>query len=355
MTDTRSPFSPGLLRHLRPRKVALFRASRIGDFLCATPAFRAIRRAVPEAEITLVGLPLVADLAERSPSLDRFVPFPGMPGIAEQFFDASTALAFLGRMQAERFDLVVQMHGSGVHSNPIALMFGGRATAGFIRSGDRPGRLDAAFEVPDGLPEILRLLALADFLGALPAGEHTEFPLQPRDERVVNAVLRTVRPPLVGLHAGAREASKRWAPERFAAVGNLLAGRFGGTVVILGGPDEIDVARRVAGQLLAPWLDLSGRIGLPSLGGIVRRLGVLVTNDSGPAHVGYAVGTPTVTVYGGTDPDRWRPLAPGPFRFFAHPVSCRPCDHAECPLDRSCLDAVPVEDVADAAAEVMRV
>lgn len=69
-------FTSGLLSRLPepPRKVALVRASRIGDFICATPAFRALRRAMPDAEVTLIGLPLVQELAERSPYIDRVAP-----------------------------------------------------------------------------------------------------------------------------------------------------------------------------------------------------------------------------------------------------------------------------------------
>ena len=117
------PLAPGLLARLPapPRKVALLRASRIGDFLCATPAFRALRAALPGAQITMITLPLLQGLVARSPRLDRYVAFPGFPGIAEQFFDARRTLAFFAAMQAERFDLAIQMQGSGVYSNPFTL------------------------------------------------------------------------------------------------------------------------------------------------------------------------------------------------------------------------------------------
>ena len=135
-------FTPGLLARLpqSPRKVAIVRALRIGDFLLTTPAFRALRAALPEAEITLIGLPFVRELVERSTRLDRFVEFPGFPGLAEQFFDARRALDFFARMQAECFDLAIQMHGSGVYANPFTLMLGARVTAGYVRPGDNPGR-----------------------------------------------------------------------------------------------------------------------------------------------------------------------------------------------------------------------
>ena len=109
------PFAPGLLRRLPapPRTVALLRASRIGDFLCAVPAFRALRATLPEAEIAIITLPLLCELALRSPYLDRVIPFPGFPGIAEQFFDARRCVGFFQEMQAERFDLAIQMQGIG--------------------------------------------------------------------------------------------------------------------------------------------------------------------------------------------------------------------------------------------------
>src|SRR6185312_11485326 len=143
--------APGLLARLpeAPRKVALLRASRIGDFLCATPAFRALRAALPGAEITLITLPLLRDLVEHSPQLDRFVAFPGFPGIAEQFFDARRTGAFLAEMRAERFDLAIQMQGSGVYSNPFTLLLGAHVTTGFIRQRDEPGLLDGALPIPE--------------------------------------------------------------------------------------------------------------------------------------------------------------------------------------------------------------
>ena len=185
------PAAPGLLTRLPepPRKVALLRASRIGDFLCATPAFRALRKALPQAEITMITRPLLRGLVERSPHLDRFIAFPGFPGIAEQFFDARGAVEFFRAMQAERFDLAIQMQGSGVYSNPFILLLGAHATAGFIRRGDGSGRLDAALPIADRGSEARRLLALAAFLGAAPQGEETEFPLWREDHLEAETLL----------------------------------------------------------------------------------------------------------------------------------------------------------------------
>lgn len=349
------PFTPGLLSRLLepPRKVVLMRASRIGDFICATPALRSLRMALPNAEMTLIGMPFVEELVMRSPHLDRFFPFPGFPGMAEQFFDPRRTVQFFQKMHAEEFDLAVQMHGSGVYSNPFTLMLGARVTAGFVREGDPAGRLDAALPMPQ-LHEVRRVLALTTFLGASPQGEQTEFPLLVEDIAQAEALLAEAERPLIGLHPAAREATKRWSPERFIAVGKELQQQYGGTVVILGGSEELHLAESIAQNIGKSCLNLAGKTSLAVLGGIMSQLAVLVTNDSGPAHVAYALGTPTVTVFGATDPAVWGALNSDKHRVLAHDVPCRPCNYGECPVGYTCLDKVTEQQVLRDAVEIMR-
>lgn len=352
---TPDPFSPGLLTRLpeAPRRVALLRPARIGDFICAIPAFRALRAALPGAEITVIALPLLRDLAQRIPYLDRFAAFPGYPGLAEQFFEARRTLRFFREMQEQRLDLAVQMHGSGVNSNPFALMLGARATAGFVRPGDGPGRLDAALPLPATGHEVWRLLALARFLGAEPQGEATAFPLWEADHARAETLLRRARRPLLGLHPGARSATRRWPLERFAALGGQLCQRHGGTLVVVGGPEERARGDRLAALAGGPALNLCGALSLPVLGAVLVRLALFVTNDSGPAHLAYAFGVPTVTIVGGEDSERYGPPRDGPFRVVRHEVPCRPCDEAVCPVDYHCLHAVTVQRVVVAARELV--
>jgi lipopolysaccharide heptosyltransferase II len=350
------PFLPGLLSRLPepPRKVALMRASRIGDFICATPAFRSLRMALPKAEITLIGMPFVEELVVRLPHLDRFIPFPGFPGMAEQFFDPRQTVQFFQQMQAEQFDLAIQMHGSGVYSNPFTLMLGARVTTGFVREGDPAGRLDAALPMPLNMHEVRRVLALTTFLGASPQGEETEFGLLAEDMVAAEALLAGAQRPLIGLHPAARETTKRWQPERFIAVGTELQRQYGGTVVVLGGPEERLLGEAIAQTIGKSCRNLAGKTSLAVLGGVISQLSVLVTNDSGPAHVAYALGIPTVTVFGGTDPTVWGPLKGERQRVLAHEVPCRPCDYGECPVGYMCLENVTQQQVVEKALEVMR-
>ena len=103
-----------------------------------------------------------------------------------------------------------------------------------------------------------------------------------------------------------------------------------------------------------PLVDLTGRTSLTALGSVISRLSVLLTNDSGPAHIAYALGTPTVTVFGETDPERWGPPENGPYRIVPGTAACSPCDEGTCDSGYACLASIPVEKVVAAADEVYR-
>lgn len=353
MNSTYDPFAPGLLSRLpAPRKVAVLRASRIGDFLCTIPALRALRAALPEAQIAMITLPMLRDLVARSPYIDRYIAFPGYPGMAEQLFDPHKAIEFFQQMQDEHFDLALQMQGSGVNSNPFMLLLGATTTAGFIRSGDPAGRLDAALPFPEEQHEIRRMLALTTFLGAPFQGEDLEFPLLRSDHRRAATLLAGSKPPLIGLHSSARDATRRWPIERFIAAGRELATGYGGTIVLLGD-------QQVEGEILAraldtPCLNLMGQTSLPVLGAVIARLAVLITNDTGPAHIAYALRAPSVTIFGGGSPALNGPLTNGPHRVLLHAVPCRPCDYATCPIGYPCLEHVTVQEVVEAATSLLR-
>lgn len=349
-------FTPGLLFRLAkpPRKIALLRASRIGDFLCATPAYRALRMALPEAEITMITLPTLKDLVLRSPHLNRFVAFPGYPGIAEQLFDAHRTICFFKEMLEEHFDLAIQMQGTGVYSNTFMLLLGSQITAGFIRPEDTPGRLDAALHYPQEVHEIEATLALTTFLGAPAQGKDIEFPLWPSDHLSASALLAQAELPLIGLHPTARDATRRWSHERFGEVGKELYKRFGGTVVVLGDEEDVLLGNVIANYVGKSCLNIMGKTSLGTLGAVIERLSILVTNDTGPAHIAYALGIPTLTIFGAGDPKRYGPLQNGPFSVLATYVPCRPCGLVRCPIGYTCLERVSVMQVIEAAEQIIR-
>jgi ADP-heptose:LPS heptosyltransferase len=354
-TPERDPFAPGLLQSLPepPRKVALLRASRIGDFINAAPAIQALREALPQAEIILITLPMLQELASRCPAIDRVVAFPGYPGLADQFFDAARAVQFFQQMQAEQLDLAIQMQGTGVNSNPFMLMLGARYTAGFVRSNDPPGRLAASLPWPEVGHEIERVLALTDFLGApRPALIRPRLVLTGDDHQKAVDCLQQASAPWIGIHISARDRTRRWPAARFAQAAAALQRQYGGTVLLIGETRDREQGQTALQSAGVRFLNLAGCTSLPVTAAILQRLAVFLTNDTGPAHLAYAVDAPTLTVFGGGDPQRNGPLAGGPFRIAVQPIACRPCESADCPIGFSCLEQISVEQVVALAQQV---
>lgn len=293
------------------RRVAVLRALQLGDLLCAVPALRALRAALPEAEIVLVGLPWARTFVTRFDAyLDGFREFPGFPGLPERAPVVERIPAFLSELQAERFDLAVQLHGSGPFVNPLVALFGARRSAGFYLPGDYCPDPELFLPWPSEGLEIRRLLRLVEFLGAPTQGEALEFPLREADFAALHALEGTsalVPGEYVCVHPGASCAERRWPAERFAAVARGLADR-GLRIVLTGTAAEQALGHTIARELGPRCLDLVGRTDLGALGALLDGARLLVCNDTGVSHVAAALRVPSVVISTGDNPARWAPI-----------------------------------------------
>ena len=160
--------------------------------------------------------------------------------------------------------------------------------------------------------------------------------------------------PWIGVNPGAFFGSaKRWLPERYAAVaGHHRAACRRAKVVLVGGPQERPLAEAIAEGMRAPVRVLSGRDDPGELVGVLSRLRLFLTNDSGPMHVAAALGVPLVAVFGSTD---WTETAPfgEAVRLVREETPCAPCLLRECPIDHRCMTRVGVDRVAAEALELM--
>lgn len=331
----------------RVRRLLLFRALMLGDLLCAVPAWRALRAAFPAAEITLVSLPWAAELAARLPHVDRFVAFPGYPGLPERAPDLAALPGFLQSMQQQDYDLALQMHGSGRLTNPLVAALGARRTAGFVGAGDWCPDPDLFAPWPAQGHEVERLLQLVDHLGGARRGTALEFPLTPAD-RAWRVAAGYVPGRYVCVHPGAQLPSRRWPVERFAQVASGLQRR-GWRVVVTGTAAETPLARALAERCSEPPVDATGRTTLWQLGALVEGAALVVANDTGISHVAAALGTPSVIVSCGADAARWAPLDRARHVVLAAPAACRPCAHRTCPTAHECATAVEPQAVLAAA------
>jgi ADP-heptose:LPS heptosyltransferase len=307
----------GLLVDGEPaRRVALLRAlPGVGDFLCATPAWRALKAALPGSEMVLVGPAVLEPLVARCPSVDRLLPFPGYPGLPEGDGRPSQVTEFLAEAQALRFDLVLQMQGNGLVTNSLAVLLGSRAVAGFYLPGlhcPDPTRFVA---YPSDRPEVWRHLQLAEHLGAPALGTGLDLRLLDEDVEEGETLLQDLGLGTGGfavVHPGATAAARRWSPDGFAEVAKRLHQR-GVTPLVTGVRAEADITAAVAVRAGPEALDLTGRTSLGGLAHLVSRARLVVTNDTGVSHLAAAVRTPSVVVFAGSlltgsDPARWAPL-----------------------------------------------
>lgn len=295
-------------------KIAILGAANLGDLLCATPAYRALRERFPGAEFVLIGKPWAADLIDRSPHLDRLLPFPGWPGLDGETPDPADLGRFLVAARSARFDLALQFRDDGQVSNDLVAALGARLTCGYrCDEGDR--RLDWSLPYREDDHTTLRSLKFVARLGARTADRRPVFPITPQEEACAGALL-AAHPTragrwhrrLVGLHIGAKDPARCWPPARFAALGDLLWGRHGAALVLTGDAADRPFAAEVLRELHSPALSLVGLTDLGTFAAVIARLDLLVTNDTAASHLAAASGTPSAVLFGPSRPEHCAPL-----------------------------------------------
>ncbi|MFM8319382.1 MAG: glycosyltransferase family 9 protein [Chloroflexota bacterium] len=340
------------------QRIAVLRANAIGDFIFGLPALAALRAAYPQAEIVLFGQPWHARFLDGRPGpLDRVVPVPPLPGIYLEDGvqeDPAASEAFFDHWRRAGFDLALQMHGGGRHSNPFVLRLGARLSAGPRTPDAAP--LDRCIPYIYFQPEVMRLLEVVGLVGALPLALDPALALTAADLDEACRLVPDDGRPLAVLHPGAGDPRRRWPPERFAAVGDALAAA-GARVAVIGASEEAALVRLVIERMRRPALDLFARLSLGGLAGLLSRCRVVVSNDSGPLHLAGAVGAPTVGVYWCGNLVTAGPLSAARRRAaIAWRVHCPQCGanilHADCGHALSFVADVPLPAVLEPALEL---
>ncbi|MBI1890089.1 MAG: glycosyltransferase family 9 protein [Burkholderiales bacterium] len=306
-------FSPTLVR---PR-IGVFRALQLGDMLCAIPAMRALRRALPRAHITLIGLPWAAGFVTRFHRyIDAHAAFPGYPGLCGRPGDFGAIPEFMAAMQRQHFDLMLQMHGCGTLSNPMMMAFGAVRNAGFYREGEYCPDARSFLRWDERQHEIQRNLQLMECLGVPSCGEDLEFPLIAADSQNLQTAcmdLPSARS-YVCLHPGARLAARRWPTQKFAALADTLS-QAGLQVVLTGSKRETGLIAAVEREMRSSALNLAGAIDVGAFAALAAQARLVVCNDTGIVHIAAAVRTPSVAICCSSDPRRWAPLNARRHRF----------------------------------------
>ncbi|MGH9749460.1 MAG: glycosyltransferase family 9 protein, partial [Candidatus Polarisedimenticolia bacterium] len=155
--------------------------------------------------------------------------------------------------------------------------------------------------------------------------------------------------PRVAIHPGGHHPSQRWSPEQFADVITCLTERHGAACLVLAGPGEEGLVDRIC----AATTDAlpAGPLDVRSMAALIGACELFVGCNSGPLHIAGALGVPTVSVMGPTDPVRFAPRGPAD-RVVRHPLPCSPCDRGRC-WHHTCLRGIEPEEVAALASGVL--
>jgi heptosyltransferase II len=328
-----------------PRNILVIRYSALGDVVLATSVLEPLRARYPKARIEWVTDALYAPLLEGLPELAE------VHRLTREGGDAAWPLA--GRLRG-RFDLVVDLQ------NKLRSALVARAAAPLRTAFKRRSALRAVMAVFGSDPPLVRAHATQLYAEALqPFGISGPGPLKvnlsPQARALAADALQGVEAPAVALAPGARWATKRWSPERFAAVADALHAE-GVRIVLCGGPGDRDAfaAFRAATRAKVA-ADLSF-LPIDALAAALARVQLLVACDSGPVHLATAVGTPVLALFGPTSGTRWGPPAPG--RALSLGLRCSPCSNHGgdyCPEGHHrCLADLAPEAVLAAAREMLR-
>jgi ADP-heptose:LPS heptosyltransferase len=341
------------------RKIAVLRANAIGDLIFALPALDALRAAYPRAELVLLGQAWHARFWRGRPGpVDRVVVVPpsrGVNGGEAQAEDPAELERFFAAMQAERFDLAVQLHGGGRHSNPFVRRLGARFTIGLRAPDAEP--LDRWLPYVYFQPEYVRYLEVVALAGAAPVRLEPRVEVTDVDRAEAAEVVPSTDRPLVLLHPGAGDPRRRWPVEGFIAVADALTAA-GARVGVIGTGGEQPLVTRIVAGMRDGGLDLCDRLSLGGLAGLMQRARVVVSNDSGPLHLAFAVGAATVGIFWCFNVFTSSPLTRARHRPFTSWQTCCPVCGASC-VDGRCdhahtlVAAVPVAAVRDAALELL--
>lgn len=352
------------------KRILLFRLERIGDLLMTLRAIAEVRRLAPGAHIDLVVGSWNADLAQTIREVDQ-VETLDVPWLARENSGASwpTLLRTAWSWRRRQYDLAINFEGD-IRSNLLLGVAGSTRRVGFAMRGGGPALThpvefsETAHTATNSCQLVWQAFGaetapLDDEPGRRDAGR-----LQiPEDARARAAALLEqagATATLIGIQASAGREIKQWDPGRFAEVGSVLAREYGATLVITGTADERHVTERVRKGVDngVRTLDMTADVDLLTMAGIIERMALFVTCDTGPMHLASAVGTATVAIFGPSLPSRYAPLLKES-RVVRIDLPCSPCNQLRRPPAHcvghipDCLTGIDVGSVLAAARELM--
>lgn len=322
-------------------RILLIQLKRAGDVMVCTPAIEALHRHQPFAQIDFLVDKPFAPLLRHNPALRKVL-----------VFDRAKARDTWRQVRREAYDVIVDFQ-SSPRSAMVCLTSGVTMTAGYRvpfwglsyrRTVPRPG---AGVSVVEG-----KFTILDRVFGPIARERERRIYLTPEDHRWASSVSPKDSVHPIGIIPTHRHAIRRWPAESFVAVARewRQAGR--DVWWFWGSPEEEVAVQTLAAQVPGSWVIPA--TSFRQMAALLARCRLVVTNDNGPMHLATAVGTPTVTIYGPTDPSNWNPGGSRHRALTAEGLRCLGCNMSACPFDHDCMKRVLPQHVLVAVRDVER-
>lgn len=324
------------------------------------PALRELRRVLPDARITLATRAWAEGIFDGADFIDDILAIKDEGRGSRAIWNESR------EWRTRRFDLAILFPNAFAPAF-VAALARIPARIGYAAQGRGPlltypiplpdwrGRRHEVFYYLNVIAELERLLR--GYSSVEPGEPQPGLAVNESRKRAAREMLhaRGVPPDrtLVALCPGSTNSrAKRWPAERFAALADLLAERVGAEVVLIGAGEELDVSEEVARRMRNSPVVLTGETDLSTTAAVLSIADLLVTNDTGPAHIAAAVECPVVVIFGPTNPLTTRPFS-SLAEVVRRPPDCAPCMLRDCPIDHRCMTAISAEEVFTRAAHAL--
>ena len=337
------------------QKIIVRGTNWVGDAVMTVPALRQLRRLFPNAHITLATRAWAKGLFADVEYLDELLVHEGsgLRSVVKQ----------VREWRKREFDLAVIFPNS-LETALVASLARVPLRIGYATEG-RQRLLSHPLELPEwrsSKHEVFYYLRLIAELEWLVNQEQTFLDTQPDASLEVSASRQSAARDLLGAYGVDTERdrvvalcpgsinsrAKRWPAERYAALGDKLSEQLGSKILLVGSAAEAEVSAAVAAQMNSTAIDLTGKTDLAELVALLSLVNLLVTNDTGPAHIAAALGRPTLVIFGPTNPLTTRPFSPYG-EIIREPPDCAPCMLRDCPIDHRCMTAISPQDVFERA------
>ncbi len=334
----------------------------LGDVVLTTSAIALLKKAYPEARITMLVKPVVRQVVENNPLIDEVMIFQ----YKAKENSAGKMLEMVRTLKRHHFDLSVSFDRK---LRPALLCW----LAGIpTRVGpdkvfdDRPSRVTWLYTdvvpIKHDLNAILQAetyqTIIRQFTGikdhAEPVFARIPAVSKKRAEELLARLPKTEK--YIALCVKGTFPLKTWPKEYFVEVVDALADRYDASFFIVGAPNDREYADDVIAAMNAPVMNFCGETSLVDLAAIIRQADLLITVDTGAAHIAATTGVPMVTIYGCTSPDRWHPINKKA-RVLTSRETCCPCTVRanECPSNPQpkCLWNIKPQQVLEQCHELL--